>query len=82
MNNIEPPPQKPSLTQQTINQRQVCYKSGCDSHWSCTYHTPKHLVEAYQIMQKDKRGKAPQGESNHACLPEANMTLNVDNVMK
>ena len=30
-------------------------------------------------MQKDKKGKAPQGESNHVCLPKANMTLNVDN---
>ena len=37
------------------------------------------MVEAYQRMQKDKKGKAPQGESHHACLPKANMTLNVDN---
>ena len=32
-------------------------------------------------MQKDKKGKAPKGESHHACLLEANMTLNVDNVL-
>ena len=37
------------------------------------------MVEAHQRMQKDKEGKAPQGESHHACLPEANMTLNDDN---
>ena len=37
------------------------------------------MVEAYQKMQKDKKGKASQGESHHACLPEANMNLNVDN---
>ena len=37
------------------------------------------MVEAYQKMQKDKRGKDPQGKSHHACLPKANMTLNVDN---
>ena len=30
-------------------------------------------------MQKDKKGNASQGESHHACLLEANMTLNVDN---
>ena len=36
------------------------------------------MVKAYQRMQ-DKNGKAPQGESHHACLPKANMTLNVDN---
>ena len=33
----------------------------------------------YQRMQKDKKGKAPQGQSHHACLLEANMTLNIDN---
>ena len=80
MNNVEPPPQKPSSTQQTINRRQVCNRCGCDGHWSRTCRTPKHLVKAYQRMQKDKKGKAPQGESHHACLPEANMTLDVDNV--
>ena len=37
------------------------------------------MVNAYQRMQKDKKGKTPQGESHHACLLEANMTLNVDN---
>ena len=41
--------------------------------------TPKHLVEAYQRIHMDKKGKAPQGESQHACFLEANMTLNVDN---
>ena len=81
MNNVEPPPQKPSSTQQTINQRQVYYKCGCDGHWSRTCRTTKHLVEAYRRMQKDKRGKAPQGESHHTCFPEANMTMNVDNVL-
>ena len=30
-------------------------------------------------MNKDKKEKAPQGESHHACFSEANMTLNVDN---
>ena len=79
MNNVETPPQKPSSTQQTINQGQVCYRCGCDGHWSCTCRTPKHLVEAYQRMQKDKKGKATQSESHHACLPEANMTLDVNN---
>ena len=79
MNNVEPLPQKPSSTQQTIDQKQVCYKCGCDDHWSRTCCTPKLLVEAYQRMQKDKKGKAPQGESHHASLLEANKTLNVDN---
>ena len=81
MNNVEPPPQKPISTQQTINLKQVCYRCGCDGHWSCTCHTPKHLVEAYQIMEKDKKRKAPQGESHHICFPKSNtcMTLNVDN---
>ena len=79
MNNVEPPPQKPSSTQQTINQKQVCYKCGCDGHWSRTCHTPKDLVKAYQRMEKEKMRKAPQDESHHICLPEANMTLNVDN---
>ena len=36
------------------------------------------MVEAYQRMQKDKKGKVPQGESHHASLFEANMTLNVN----
>ena len=79
MNNVEPPPQKPSSTQQIINQRQICYICGCDGHSSRTCRTPKHLVEAYQRKQKDKKGNAPQGESHHACLSKADMTLNVDN---
>ena len=78
MNNAKPP-QNPSSTQKTINHKQVCYKCGCDGHWSCTCRTPKHLVKAYQRVQKDKEAKAPQGESHHVCLLEANMTLNVDN---
>ena len=61
MNNVEPPPQKPSSTKQTINQKQVCYMCGCDGHWSCTCRTRKHLVEAYQRIQKDKKGKVIQG---------------------
>ena len=79
MNNVEPFLQKPSSTKQTINHKQVCYMCGCDGHWSRTCCTHKHLVEVYQRMQKDKKGKTLQGESHHACLPEANMTLNVDN---
>ena len=78
MNNVETP-QKPSSTQQTINQKQVCYGCVSDGHWSCICRTPKHLVEAYQRMPMDKKGKAPQGISHHACLLKANMTLNVDN---
>ena len=39
------------------------------------------MVEAYQRIQKDKKRKAPQGESHHVRLPEANMTLNGDNVL-
>ena len=50
INNVEPPPQKPSSNVQTINHKQVCYKYGCDSHWSHICRTPKHLVEAYQRM--------------------------------
>ena len=34
----------------------------------------RHIKEC-----RDKKGKVPQGESHYACLPEANMTLNVDN---
>ena len=37
------------------------------------------MVEAYQRMQKDKKRKASQGESHHANLLEANMTLDIDN---
>ena len=68
-----------SSTQKTINQKQVCYRCGCDDHWSHTCCTPKHLVKSYQRMQTDKKVKAPPGESHHACMPEASMTLNVDN---
>ena len=35
----------------------------------------RHIKEC----RRTKKGKTPQGESHHACLPEANMTLNVDN---
>ena len=80
MNNVEPPPQKSSSTQQTINQKQVCYRCGCDGHWSRTCYTPKHLVEAYQIMEKDKIGRLLK--VNHiifVCLNQICMTLNVDN---
>ena len=30
-------------------------------------------------MQKDKKEKAPQGESHYVYLSEANITMNVDN---
>ncbi|KAJ0567535.1 putative transcription factor interactor and regulator CCHC(Zn) family [Helianthus annuus] len=36
------------------NQNNICYKCGMSNHWSRTCHTPKHLVEAYQRMMKEK----------------------------
>ena len=35
----------------------------------------RHIKE----RRRTKKRKAPQGESHHIYLPEANMTLNVDN---
>ena len=58
MNNVNLLHKKPSsTTQKTINQKQVRYRCGCDGHWSRTCHTPKYLAEAYQRIQKDKKGR-------------------------
>ncbi|CAA0812285.1 Unknown protein, partial [Striga hermonthica] len=64
---------------QSNQDKQVCYRCGCSGHWSHTCRTPRHLIEAYQRTLKYKKGKAPQGESHHASLPEANLAINDDN---
>ncbi|XP_057785852.1 uncharacterized protein LOC131003348 [Salvia miltiorrhiza] len=51
---------------------------GCDGHWSRTCRTAKHLVEAYQMLQKNKKGKKIRSEIHHASLPEANLEFNAD----
>ncbi|XP_020248256.1 uncharacterized protein LOC109825775 [Asparagus officinalis] len=73
------PSNKPNSHQQVANNKQACYRCGCEDHWSRTCRTPKHLVEAYQRMMKDPKGKSKQGEKHHASLPEANMALKDDN---
>ncbi|XP_020242837.1 uncharacterized protein LOC109821054 [Asparagus officinalis] len=73
------PSNKPNSHQQVANNKQACYRCGCEDHWSRTCRTPKHLVEAYQRMLKDSKGKSKHGETHHASLPEANMTLKDDN---
>ncbi|XP_020243507.1 uncharacterized protein LOC109821758 [Asparagus officinalis] len=73
------PSNKPNSHQQVANNKQACYRCGCEDHWSHTCRTPKHLVEAYQRMMKDSKGKSKQGEKHHASLPEANMALKDDN---
>ncbi|XP_020264262.1 uncharacterized protein LOC109840149 [Asparagus officinalis] len=73
------PSNKPNSHQQVANNKQACYRCGCEDHWSRTCRTPKHLVEAYQRMLKDSKGKSKQGEKHHDSLPEANMTLKDDN---
>ncbi|XP_020253790.1 uncharacterized protein LOC109830840 [Asparagus officinalis] len=78
-NKDKPYSHKPSSHQQVTNNKQACYRCGCEDHWSRTCRTPKHLVEAYQRMLKDSKGKSKHGETHHASLPEANMTLKDDN---
>ncbi|XP_020263837.1 uncharacterized protein LOC109839738 [Asparagus officinalis] len=78
-NKDKPHSHKPSSHQQVTNNKQACYQCGCEDHWSRTCRTPKHLVEAYQRMLKDSKGKSKHGETHHASLPEANMTLKDDN---
>ncbi|XP_020272021.1 uncharacterized protein LOC109847188 [Asparagus officinalis] len=78
-NKDKPHSHKPSSHQQVTNNKQACYRCGCEDHWSRTCRTPKHLVEAYQRMLKDSKGKSKHGETHHASLPEANMTLKDDN---
>ena len=34
------------------NHENNCYRCGMKRHWSCTYHTPKHLVDLYQASIK------------------------------
>ncbi|XP_020271965.1 uncharacterized protein LOC109847131 [Asparagus officinalis] len=78
-NKDKSPSHKLSSHQQVANNKQAFYWCGCEDHWSRTCHTPKHLVEAYQRMLKDSKGKAKQGKKHHASLPEANKTLKDDN---
>ncbi|XP_020243476.1 uncharacterized protein LOC109821724 [Asparagus officinalis] len=78
-NKDKSPSNNPNSHQQAANNKQACYRCGCEDHWSRTCRTPKHLVEAYQRMLKDSKGKSKQGEKHHASLPEANMTLKDDN---
>lgn len=62
----------------THDKNQLCHRCGCQGHWSRTCRTPKHLVDAYQRLQKDKKGKVIQGESHHASLPDANLVFDAD----
>ncbi|XP_020242971.1 uncharacterized protein LOC109821192 [Asparagus officinalis] len=78
-NKDKSPSHKPNSHQQVANNKQAYYRCGCEDHWSRTCHTLKYLVDAYQRMLKDSKGKAKQGEKHHASLPEANMTLKDDN---
>ena len=36
------------------NHENNCYRCGMKGHWSCTYRTPKHLVDLYQTSIKEK----------------------------
>ncbi|TYJ29234.1 hypothetical protein E1A91_A06G057300v1, partial [Gossypium mustelinum] len=44
--------------------KSLCYRCEGKNHWSCTCHTPKHLVELYQQSFKDKGKKR---ETNFVC---------------
>ncbi|KAJ0770812.1 putative transcription factor interactor and regulator CCHC(Zn) family [Helianthus annuus] len=50
----------------------ICYKCGMSNHWSRTCHTPKHLVEAYQRMMKEKGKNAETNLIENA--PSATMS--------
>nr|BAF36297.1 hypothetical protein [Ipomoea trifida] len=65
---------------QGSSRSQTCYRCGCEGHWSRTCRTPKHLVEAYKMMQR-KNDKQPSGRESHHTntnLPEANAVMNDD----
>ncbi|KAD5802674.1 hypothetical protein E3N88_14034 [Mikania micrantha] len=46
--------ERPSRGRASGTQNNICFKCGMSNHWSRTCRTPKHLVEAYQRMIKDK----------------------------
>ncbi|XP_057791393.1 uncharacterized protein LOC131008525 [Salvia miltiorrhiza] len=71
-------PQEASTSQQTPEIQQTCYRCGCEGHWSRTCRTAKHLVEAYQMLQKNKKGKKIRSEIHHVSLPEANLEFNAN----
>ena len=37
------------------NHENYCHKCGMQGHWLCTYCMPKHLVDFYQALMKEKR---------------------------
>ena len=39
------------------NYENKCYRCDMKGHWSCTYRTPKHLVDLYQTSIKKRKLK-------------------------
>ncbi|PIN22200.1 hypothetical protein CDL12_05089 [Handroanthus impetiginosus] len=54
INNGEKEKDKGGQSNPSRDKENVCYRCGMKGHWSCTCHTPKHLVKLYQDSIKGK----------------------------